>query len=457
MTNVIPFTPRASAGGGWTASERARLAELADRLSAAEGVKVEAVYGVSDEGDPWCAIKDENEEILVHVARIDGQFVIHDAAADAIQEGDSLWTACDRLLGEAWRDPREEVVVPLTVRQAQSVIALAIAVAFIHDVQQAEAAVHPDAAPVSEAAATVTLAALVPEPGAGEEPRHEMLAAQPAEEKTSQSGAPVEATAEEPAAAPQEPAQPEDTQSDPTPVTADHADDEVPASVQTAVNDDAPVTVLTGTDGADTIQGGAGRDEIFAGAGDDSVNGGAGADTLHGGSGADTLDGGGAGPGKFDVLDGGDGDDVLRMGGDVIAVGGRGADTFVITARPGADSLLGTILDFMADDGDRLVFGDGRRVVETNRTELVNATNVPGFGPTTAGATAATGGDGHGFNGFQVWVDLNGDGIADGHVFLGKPGNASGAPRDPSEVASVATSDHHAAETQLPDGYILLA
>lgn len=52
MTNVIAFTPRASAGGGWTASERARLAELAERLSAAEGVKVEAVYGVSDEGDP---------------------------------------------------------------------------------------------------------------------------------------------------------------------------------------------------------------------------------------------------------------------------------------------------------------------------------------------------------------------------------------------------------------------
>ncbi|MDP3593908.1 MAG: calcium-binding protein, partial [Phenylobacterium sp.] len=79
MSNVVPFEPRPSAGGGWTAAERARLSDLADRLSAS-GAKVEVVYGMTDEGDPWCVIKDENEEVLIHVARINGQFVIHDAS-----------------------------------------------------------------------------------------------------------------------------------------------------------------------------------------------------------------------------------------------------------------------------------------------------------------------------------------------------------------------------------------
>ena len=82
MSNVIAFAPRLNAGGGWTAAERARLSELADRL-AADGVKVEIVYGVTDEGDPWCVIKDDQEEVLIHVARINGQFVIHDASSDA--------------------------------------------------------------------------------------------------------------------------------------------------------------------------------------------------------------------------------------------------------------------------------------------------------------------------------------------------------------------------------------
>lgn len=453
MTNVIAFTPRASAGGGWTASERARLAELA------EGVKVEAVYGVSDEGDPWCAIKDENEEILVHVARIDGQFVIYDAAADAVQEGDSLWTACDRLLGDAWRDPREEVVVPLTVRQAQSVIALALAVAFIHDVQQAEAAVDPEGQPHVEAAATVALAGAVPEPGSGEEARHEMLAAQGSEEPATRNAAPAETAAEEETPPEQDPAALQDVRADDLGDVApiDSVDEDALSAAQRADNDGASVTVLAGTDGADTIQGGAGRDEIFAGAGNDSVNGGGGADTLHGGVGNDTLDGGGAGPGQFDLLDGGDGDDMLMLSGDTIAFGGRGADAFVITARPAPDGLLGVILDFSSREGDYLLFVDGRRAVETSRTELVNATNVPGFGGDGGRGqqidAANTGG--RGFNGFQVWVDLNGDGIADGHVFLGKPGNASAAPYDPS--AGGVDSVQSAAGNQFLDGYVLLA
>ena len=139
MDNVVPFAPRPSAGGGWTAAERARLSELADRL-AEGGAKVEVVYGVTDEGDPWCVIKDDQEEVLIHVARINGQFVIHDASADAIQEGETLWAACDRLLGGDWREARDDVVVSLSARQVQTFIALVVAATFIHEVDDAAAA-----------------------------------------------------------------------------------------------------------------------------------------------------------------------------------------------------------------------------------------------------------------------------------------------------------------------------
>jgi hypothetical protein len=453
MTNVFPFTPRASAGGGWTAAERARLAELAERLSAAEGVKVEAVYGVSDEGDPWCVIKDENEEVLVHVARIDGQFVIHDAAADAVQEGDSLWTACDRLLGEAWRDPRDQVVVPLTARQAQSVIALALAIAFIHDVQQAEAAANAEAAPHIEAA-TADLAALAADPAAGDEARHELLGARP--DDAPDATAPAHAASANEDRAPAEPPPPASLEEEASPDLGEAADaPEASAAIPAhlSAQDSEPVKLMVGTDGADTIQGGAGHDEIHAGAGDDSVSGGGGADTLHGGAGNDTLDGGGAQPGQFDVLDGGDGNDQLHLGADVIAIGGKGADTFVIPDHPGPDGFLGVVVDFSAGDGDRLMFGDGRRVVETGRTELVNATDVPGFGPATTN-TAVPGG-GQGFTGAQVWVDLDGDGVADGHVFLGHPAGApGGAPHEPAPQAGEPTSEPVAQHP--PDGYFLL-
>jgi hypothetical protein len=110
MSNVVPFTPRAESGG-WSAGERARLSELADRL-AADGIHVRVVYGATDAGDPWCVITDEFDEVLVHVARINGQFVVHDAAADVVEEDDTLWTAVDRLLGADWRDGQGEVWCP---------------------------------------------------------------------------------------------------------------------------------------------------------------------------------------------------------------------------------------------------------------------------------------------------------------------------------------------------------
>lgn len=400
MSNVVSFEPRPSAGGGWTAAERARLSELADRLSG-NGAKVEVVYGMTDEGDPWCVIKDENEEVLIHVARINGQFVIHDASADAVQEGDTLWSACDRLLGGDWREVREDVVVSLSARQVQTFIALVVAGTFIYDIEHAEAA--PDTTPAEPAApapALISVAATEAAQASTEEQRQDLLALQ---HGPSDDAAPPAALSPE-------------TATTPAPSQAAAADTpsqtEAVATALAAPPEPAPGHVLQGTDGHDDLRGGDGDDTLHGGAGDDSLSGGAGADHLYGGAGADTLDGGGAPEGKFDFLDGGEGDDQIELAPTTLAFGGAGADTFVLHDRPGPDGLLGMIFDFSAEQGDRLVNAQGKNVL--GRPEHAD----PAQGVQTFESLATRTPQ----PGQRILLDIDGDGQEDGYAFLAGPG-----------------------------------
>lgn len=128
MGQVIPFIARVGSAGDFSAADRARLAELAERYAAA-GVRVEVIYGATEDGDPWCVVKDENEEVLIHVARIGDGFVVHYALDDALRQGQDLRSVLRERL--AWED-RPEVVVPFS-RQAQSLLALIVAASFLHE------------------------------------------------------------------------------------------------------------------------------------------------------------------------------------------------------------------------------------------------------------------------------------------------------------------------------------
>jgi hypothetical protein len=452
MDNVVPFAPRPSAGGGWTAAERARLSEMADRL-AADGAKVEVVYGVTDEGDPWCVIKDDQEEVLIHVARINGQFVIHDASADAIQEGETLWAACDRLLGGDWREARDDVVVSLSARQVQTFIALVVAATFIHEVDDAEAATPapaPNAEPVEAAAAIA--AAGTAQASSEDVQRQDMLAPQnhvPSEDAPS-AGATSEPSTDE--QAPQAPA------------TTPEASPAVVSALETQATDidDAPAAiaaenhagqVIGGGAGDDTLTGGDGDDTLSGGAGDDSLMGGAGADQLYGGEGDDTLDGGTAPEGQFDILDGGAGDDQIHLSSTTIAIGGAGADNFVLAARPAPDGLYGVVFDFTAREGDRFSF-QGKNVAVISRTEqpdvMEGLANGQNFftGPPTPGE--------------RVGVDTDGDGREDGYVLVGdgrhSPAGAGPEinPREPhGEPVSIGTSIYNIPHHPADDGSFL--
>ena len=122
---------------------------------------------------------------------------------------------------------------------------------------------------------------------------------------------------------------------------------------------------LTGLSGADTLSGGGG-DVLRGGAGNDVLNGGDGSDVLDGGPGDDRAFGG-AGDDRLsdnlggnDLLSGGDGDDVLRV---IDLTGGLGpVRTLTLDGGTGNDSLR---LDLPFDhvSSATLIGGDGKDVI----------------------------------------------------------------------------------------------
>jgi hypothetical protein len=369
MGTITPFIPRTDAGG-WTAAERDRLAQLAERLEAAFG-RVNATYGVSDKGEPWCVITDEDDEVIVHVARIDGQFFIHHAGDDVLRVGDTLWSACERLMGEDWRDEREDVVVSLSRRQAQSVLALAVLADFVYEIADADASPAPEpmtfkAEPMATAILTLALAA--PASGAM---REEPVAPAPEAEHAQ---ALTAASSEE--AAPKLSSLNGDDHLQP--VAEDDGGEVQAAASRPAPAPAAPgpeARVQVGGDGNDVLQGGDGRDVLIGGAGDDTAVGGGADDRLIGGQDNDVLlgqDGNDAvyGNGGDDTVDGGEGDDWVRGGqgqdsvaggagqdivsgdrGDDTVSGGEGADTFLFFSGGGLDQ----VTDFNQTQGDRVL------------------------------------------------------------------------------------------------------
>jgi Ca2+-binding RTX toxin-like protein len=182
------------------------------------------------------------------------------------------------------------------------------------------------------------------------------------------------------------------------------ADDDVVLGQQNndTINGGDGNDLLVGGQGADAISGDDGDDWVEGDTGDDTLAGGADSDLLLGGSGSDMLDGGTGDDVLFggsvvgtplnltdlsalrdgaeltdilsvpsdstvglrddsevDVLNGGDGDDLLVIGAGDTASGGEGADTFAIFAdQVGRDDLTGDplfgdpalITDFDEDD-----------------------------------------------------------------------------------------------------------
>jgi len=423
MGEILPFVARVRDSGDWTVSERARLEALADQF-ARDGVHVEVIYGATEDGDPWCVVKDANEDILVHVARIGSKFVVHFAAQDTLDEGADLPSALGARLDnlpEPAHAGADVVPFSLAGRQAQSFLALIVATAFFYETRDALASLDQPhaAAPPSDGADHAALAAAPLDADDRPErdlPAHSAALTDPTPEPGAAARAWTAADEAQPTAAK---AAPSHEAPAPAPATTgtQAAEAPAPAAARAMVITEAEAGphTLTGTAGADLLVGGAG------------------ADLIHGGDGADTLQGGGAGPGQFDTLDGGAGDDRIEVTAQVVATGGDGADTFVVQAPVvlgQATRLLGTITDFDAAHGDRLVDFRGLSLTLTPPPGAVFqgvAPNAhPGLQPQDHIPDAGTA--------TRVFVDFDHDGHADGYLMMthGQPAAHAPAEADPA-------------------------
>lgn len=358
MGELVPFIARPDYGPDFSAADRARLDALAQRFSAA-GEDVHVVFGATETGDPWFVLQDAAEDVLIHVARIGGRFVIHDARADALNEAADLSSALGARLQSL--EGRGATILPFS-RQAENLLALIAATSFLYE--GARRGVFDSAAPFvmegGDSAAPVAPA--VPEAPAvavveSSAPSEQTEAAPQADPAASHLRAPVEAPAATAVAE--------------APVMAHAAPAPAPPSM---VLPEAPLapdeTALTP----------AVRDE----------------------------------PAPMVRVAGGDGDDRIELAANVVASGGGGADTFVIAtpeARSNPNTELGAILDFRPSEGDRLIADTGHNVVVTGSSETTFDLSAfkPGSRPQQPSELAPA---------HKVELDLDGDGRPDGFIVM---------------------------------------
>ena len=372
MATILPF-PMVR-GGDWTPEERARLDELAARFAGQAGIEV--VFGRSDSGDPWCVVLDAQDEVLVHVARDRGSFVVHAAADDVFVRTSDLRSAVERVLGSRWLEDRVEVVVPFTggSRAVQVLTAVLVVGSFVeHHRAEAEptdawvlAPSRPSKAPLRDLQR--------------DDPTKVVVATDAT--SPSETAGPASLTAPfEPVSAfeLQRPALSEDR---PVEHGRQLAAELVAASA--AVGDDDARDIITGTAGDDRLDGRTGSGERL-------------------------------------LLDAGPGNDELLLDHGTIAIGGDGADRFVVQTPDTAPEaranmpLLGVIADF--DPRLDVIAVDGTptlTVVATVPTRNMFAdpnVNLPMLPP---------------LPGAQLVVDLDNDGQPDGYVLVNSvdPGSA---------------------------------
>ncbi|HYC02711.1 MAG TPA: hypothetical protein VED40_05425 [Azospirillaceae bacterium] len=374
MGTVVSFAavPRTK---GWTDQEKAEIFRAAGML-AARGLPFDTASGVSDAGDPWFVLTGRDTgEVLVHFARIDGQFVAHYTSANVLLRGREFRELIDRVLFGPTPAAQRTAAETLSSSGVTAVLAYIL----VQQVEAAVAAVREELE--GEAAAQIVEGG----PAAQAAPRAEIAGHDaPAAPQQPDAPASVETARAEEARAPEPAAKAPSSGGGSAPTIHYDAGAIGPALVKAAVSASPNVTVirgtsgndsLTGTNGDDIIFGGAGNDTISAlagndtvdagagddvvaagegadlvaaGLGDDRVDGGAGSDTILGGFGDDTLDGGAGN----DTVAGGAGNDLARAAaGNDLVIGGAGADT--ISGGQGHDLLVA------GTGNDTVVIGQG--------------------------------------------------------------------------------------------------
>lgn len=386
LGDVLRFIRAVTQTGYWTNQEKAELFRLAEELSG-QGAGIETATGISDSGDPWFIVYDAaSGDVLVHVARIAGKFVVHDMSGDLLLEGDDLRRLVNRASGV------DAVELGGGYSNVVVLAALALVVDFFLNTEKADAAPAADAAlPLAFTTLAVTHGQIdLPPPDTvpGDRPGN----GERSHGQGQWSALPVvgesmlfKAGSERHGQITTQSALAADS------IANGYGSSAVisPAALRMATE---PTSLdVTGTGNGDTLLGGAGNDTLRGGGGNDRLLGGPGADLLIGGNGDDTLVGG---DGR-DTLDGGAGNDTLVVDAADMARGGSGADRFMVT-----DSLVGqwvtqtqagkavifadNVKDFSFADGDSLSFAVREWQVTVDLVETGQSL-VTGAGKVTSG------------------------------------------------------------------------
>jgi len=89
---------RAGVRGDWSQSELAEFYRVEDALTKS-GVGISTDRGLTDEGEPWFVFfRQDNEEVIVHFARIGGEYVVASNFAEAVFRGQNFQTLVRELL-----------------------------------------------------------------------------------------------------------------------------------------------------------------------------------------------------------------------------------------------------------------------------------------------------------------------------------------------------------------------
>ena len=93
-SSVIPFRKKVDAVG-WRHDELAECYRVVGLL-ARSGLPVSIDSGLTDEGEPWAIVlREDTGDVLLHMARLDGSFVVVSAAGPVAQRGESLRAVLD--------------------------------------------------------------------------------------------------------------------------------------------------------------------------------------------------------------------------------------------------------------------------------------------------------------------------------------------------------------------------
>lgn len=396
MGTVLQFAERLAEDGDWTPSERSQLRDMGAQLGQG-GEGLDLVFGKTEEGDPWCVVADERSDVLLHVARIGGAFVVHAPRNEQVIESPDLWAAVSRVLGGVLRDRRGVIVpFPPEAMGQPAVLALMLAAAVRGDFDQIVREALPAPSPGDRAEATPMPAA----PAQAAQIQTAQAQAIQAAQAALHSSHAAEARNDDahlPALQPAHAAVAEiaaPAHAPPTPL-------EIRAQAMAVAAEAAPVARTAPNAGQPPGGGQSG-----GGQGGGQSGGGQSGHPSDGNTGAGPPATGGdfaattpAPPAESPMR-------TVAIETGAVAKGEAGtADVFTLAVPLKVDAampvLLGVVSGFAASDGDRLVFADGATPV------VVEVTALHPLSTTMAGET-----------GRRIGYDLDGDGREDSYVVV---------------------------------------